>query len=528
MTISVPQDAYPAARTFKVSSAPITSTTFKHVTPVSPLITVDNGGGYADDLIKVKVPVRLSPGQFAMGFIYDKATGKLEGMPLVGRDANSVTVATRRFSDFFISTIEASLLEGDVDSGFRPGIDDWQFPNYGSFIAPPGHCAGQALAALWYYSTRPDGKDANLYGRYDRNGEKPATPLLWMDDSRGYRLCSVVQRDMKWDSFQRRFWTDLEVDDETTRRLFAYSMRVTGEPQFVAVYSSAGGAHAMIVYRIKDGHLYIADPNYPGNNNRRIEFAKGALKPYNSGASAAAIAAGKGTSYDTILYLAKTTIIDWNVVSSRWQEFKDGTIGKAQFPSDWDLVYRDEKDRWQRLNEGMVFTTNKVAITISSRAPYVIQIYRDQGYLLFDDQWRVTLQPGENRLGFYVLKSVDGGYKYVDFVYMNVRCEPASPSPSPKPSPTPARDTLVITTTQLPAGKVGVPYQATLRASGGKAPYQWTVTSVLGGLFDVSKDGVITGTPKAAGTFSFVVYVQDSSNPQQTASRILAIAVAPA
>lgn len=527
MVISVPQGAYAAATTFKVSSAPVAANTFKYVTPVSPLISIDNGGAYADNYMEVKVPVKLTPNQFAMGFIYDKATGTLEGMPLVGRDANSVTVATMHFSDFFISAIDASLLSGDIDSGFRPGIDDWQFPNEGSYIQPGGHCAGQAVTALWYYVTRPDGKDANLYGRYDRNGEKPATPLLWMDDTWGYRLCSVVQRDIAWSSFHVKFWRNLKASDETTWRLFAYSMRVTGEPQQVGIYSSAGGGHAMIVYRIKDGHLYIADPNYPGDNNRRIEFVNGAFKPYNSGANASAIAAGEGTSFETIIYRAKTSTVRWDRIAARWQELKAGTIGNAQFPQK-EIGYWDATG-WKALKDGIIFNSDKLEPALFEGD--AIDVYRDQSYLFPDDKNRVTLQPGDNRLGFYYRKKISGVYAYVNFVYINVRYQPPAASPSPKPSPTPtptptASAKLAITTTQMPAGKVGVPYQATLRASGGKAPYQWTVTTGLEGSFDVSKDGVITGTPKAAGTYSFVAHVEDSSNPPQVASKMLSITVA--
>ena len=58
----------------------------------------------------------------------------------------------------------------------------------------------------------------------------------------------------------------------------------------------------MICYRIKDGNLYISDPNYPGNTERRIAYANGNFQPYNSGANADEIAAGHGKAYSTIQY----------------------------------------------------------------------------------------------------------------------------------------------------------------------------------------------------------------------------------
>ena len=48
--IDVPTNSYPNSRTFKVSSAPITNQTFgDDINPVSPMISVDNGGGYSDE-----------------------------------------------------------------------------------------------------------------------------------------------------------------------------------------------------------------------------------------------------------------------------------------------------------------------------------------------------------------------------------------------------------------------------------------------------------------------------------------------
>jgi len=55
---------------------------------------------------------------------------------------------------------------------------------------------------------------------------------------------------------------------------------------------------------------------------------------------------------------------------------------------------------------------------------------------------------------------------------------------------------LVITTTTLPVGQVGVPYSATLSATGGVTPYTWSVVS--GSLpqgLTMDPHGVISGTP---------------------------------
>jgi hypothetical protein len=87
---------------------------------------------------------------------------------------------------------------------------------------------------------------------------------------------------------------------------------------------------------------------------------------------------------------------------------------------------------------------------------------------------------------------------------------------------------LTITTTSLPGGTLGTAYSATLAATGGTTPLIWSLasgSSLPAGL-TLSSDGVISGTPSAAGDATFTVQVADSSSPQQTASQQFDIDVA--
>jgi uncharacterized delta-60 repeat protein len=85
---------------------------------------------------------------------------------------------------------------------------------------------------------------------------------------------------------------------------------------------------------------------------------------------------------------------------------------------------------------------------------------------------------------------------------------------------------LNISTSSLPAGTVDMAYSVTLQASGGYAPYTWSIVSgsLPPGLICTSA-GVISGNPTAAGTSSFTVQVTDSDSPQKTATKPLSIIV---
>jgi Putative Ig domain/IPT/TIG domain len=84
-----------------------------------------------------------------------------------------------------------------------------------------------------------------------------------------------------------------------------------------------------------------------------------------------------------------------------------------------------------------------------------------------------------------------------------------------------------ITTTSLPAATVGVAYTATLKASGGKKPYTWSITvgTLPAGLTLNPSTGVISGTPTGTGTSTFTVRVTDSENPTASGTKVLSITV---
>ena len=86
-------------------------------------------------------------------------------------------------------------------------------------------------------------------------------------------------------------------------------------------------------------------------------------------------------------------------------------------------------------------------------------------------------------------------------------------------------ETLTVSTSLLPGGTTGQPYQAQLGASGGEGPYTWTITS--GSLppgLTMTSAGLITGVPTHGDTYPFTVQVIDHFG--SIASKALSLGVA--
>lgn len=436
MQLTIPEGAYSNSVPVQISYQPILEYPLSDkITPVTPLITIDNGGAYSDQPMTVRVPIQITTNEFAMGFLCDPQTGQFEGLPIASAGPDHITISTHHFSSFVVSVVSKKTLPDSVNSGFAPGVDDWEFVNVGSYLAPNGHCSGQSLSAMWYYcEKRRDGAPA-LYNRFDNSLYSFPTPQVQTDNVLGYTLASVIQTQNQM--FWNPFFKALQDDAETTYLAFKYSIWVTQEPQYVSIWGTNGG-HAMVVYAVSTNVLKVADPNYPGNISREIVYEEetNRFSPYYSGPNATDL----GHPFPDIFYVAKTAKCNWQKIGAHWGELESGSILEAM-PEYGVAVYADASRKEEIAAVSSWHPTAAVVETwLSSVSVAVTNVSFSTAWSVIGEdgkQWPLSngllnLKPGMNRVGVRAYRvrtdGLDKWYDWLGFTWLNIERKVKDPN----------------------------------------------------------------------------------------------------
>ncbi len=382
LSVLVPKEAYSQTTDYEISSTEILSHGYSDLfNPITPLINIDNGHQFANKPMTVTIPISKTDDEFAMAFYYDEETGELEGIPFIEIENDSITIITSHFSSIVVSkVVKESIIEllgkdDEIGSGFKSGFNDFQMPNIGSIICPKGHCAGQSIAAMYYYNNRDRiGWDKSLNGLFDNN-EYDSTPYFIWDDAFVIRLCSVVQNKcIKWSSVSN----GLHQTDDNAFYAFAYSILLTKQPQFIGIKSTSSG-HAMIVYNVSSDALYISDPNFPGDTRKisyKIVNGLVDLQPYFSGDDCEQ-ATTNSKEYTDFNYFGLYSLIDKSKVAEVWNKVQnDKDPGTSAFPADVSFTVRIVKDQEKNeyyeipLEDGMAVYQSQIS-EIGKRLLYI-------------------------------------------------------------------------------------------------------------------------------------------------------------
>ncbi|HKW64412.1 MAG TPA: putative Ig domain-containing protein [Candidatus Acidoferrum sp.] len=135
----------------------------------------------------------------------------------------------------------------------------------------------------------------------------------------------------------------------------------------------------------------------------------------------------------------------------------------------------------------------------------------------------LALEPGQN--GQLVIRANVSDPNVMQDILANTFTPVVVAHPSNTGFATPPA-TLAILSSSLPDAVTGMPYAGQVTLFGGLAPYTVSVTngSLPTGL-SITNTGLITGTPGAAGSFTFTIQVTDSAAQQSITTQVLTIRV---
>ena len=143
----------------------------------------------------------------------------------------------------------------------------------------------------------------------------------------GYSFCSVLQmsrgRPTMGDVLGMLFQSVPIISDLETYNAFAFSIRMYHKPQYAIIRSSlmdGSTGHAMIIYGVYGKQLYVCDPNYPGDQQRRIILNALFFDPYYSGRDANGV--------------WTVGVVIWPWPYTEWQHF--GKVLDIGAPGTWD------------------------------------------------------------------------------------------------------------------------------------------------------------------------------------------------
>ena len=411
LEIKVPANAYSRSTTWTVSADSTVPVPLPaDFSQVGPVLVIRNDQGYADSLIALTVPMRVSADDAVAPFFFDAASGTLEGVPLLARSDSSITFASRHFSGSLMAIpgsapgpsglrsaagvfnvfrtfgafsavppfgtikmvfirIPQSKLIGTFSSTFRPGQDDWEFPNLGDYQNPThGNCEGMTATAIYYHYFFTSNGAPPLFGRFDH------FPTNDWDNVRGVHLVGAVQSDYvaifsSVKAQQDAIGDIAERNGESPEALAStwilLNLKLTRRPLLVGVHGGTAH-HGIVAYTATATAgtvvVGIANPNHPGVA-QTLTFQGGNMVPQQF----ETIAGGQADVFTSATVFGVTSETPLTSFHSRWAEFLAGTPGEDRLPPRAFEVYDSVSATWSALTDTIRLVSD--TFTVRVRCP---------------------------------------------------------------------------------------------------------------------------------------------------------------
>ncbi len=400
--ITFPANSYSSTKSVTLSKTRIKNSSFgEDIHPDSFLYSFDLGGEYSAKNIFIDIPIFVDTSLFSMAFLYDKITRDLDGIPTVRVSKTTpkrLSVIVRRSGSFFVSSIAKSKLNANVQTSFDPKLDNWEFPNYGTVISPTGQFAGQSLSALWYFYEQAAKGNPHLYGHFDAD-HGAEQPKVWQDNNVGLQWAAETQQKLKWDAIAFQMIAPIDNGNValTTSQL-KYSILVTGKPQLISIIKDST-VLPLIVYKVENGTLYVADPNLP-TTAAQIHPSVGAKTQYQTGVSMHALLTSGAKAFIDPTYLGARALIDWDAIGKTFESVN--TSASTAFAS-YAVGLSDKSGKITSTGSKYISLLDKVFLTPPTIPASLYQIYRNGAFTPYDPTEGIALAQGDNTFAIYSL-----------------------------------------------------------------------------------------------------------------------------
>jgi len=467
LSLNVPAGAYPGPRDFIISYRPILESPFAAGgEAASPLIRIDNGGEYAEEFMTLKIPVSVGEDEVAVAFLYDSESGKMEALTPIDQDATSITIVTRHFSSMVAKRYNRLELSSQpLNSDFTPGVDDWPFPNAGSYLVPAGAAGGMCLSELYYYVERRRGRNQPaLREAHDSSTLLPGlkTPGFSLDDDEGIWLSSIAA-DRGIEGVTQTRFLDMLKSGETpfspeARQFYATlaALRETGEPQILLLELPEGkGTHVVLCYRwtgpnpsessLKPRALYVADPNSPGQGKTMVFSASDSFDQVES-----------TMKFSAMYFCGKTSTNHWSALGKLFSDIENTDLSGPDggFPvlnyrvleldqdgKETGVSHQLDLDRPSEVEVGRQRVQVMVDVPAGFQKRITAYRYGSTPNKLANSSV-IALQEGDNLIGFHVEGFINplplgfggvfiGSWYWAGFQWINIKYATVPEEPTP-------------------------------------------------------------------------------------------------
>ncbi len=381
LTLTVPSGALASATTITLTDVPTAGLTIPTGMTVvsSSALGIRATQGALKAPVLVRFPVSAKPGQVSMIALRNPATGAVTVLPTVRSDATSITVALSSLDGqgvpsarlaapslslslasaaedgeamMFQVAIDPALLARDFDSGFRPGVDDWDFARNPvaslSFLKGGGEAQtavdpgdGMVATEIWYYVNQKASAGA-LNRKFQLQGGVPES------NRDGIRWSAIATKDVpdlfttggvatQWKEqitldaagFAKAQFTGIKV-----MFLLGFERPV---PVLLFVSEDDAAPRIGVAYRVTGNSIDIAVPDKPGASYRATYT--------DDGMTAFDVVGVNDVTYRVraVAGLHYSMVVKDATLSSQWGRVSAGTIGNSEGWPTVELHYEDAK-----------------------------------------------------------------------------------------------------------------------------------------------------------------------------------------